>query len=193
MIYDFILASASPRRKELLANILIEPKDILVSEINEDPKKNELPNEYVKRIAKEKAVYVFEKNSNRVVLSCDTIVAMGIRILQKPTDREDAKRKLKQLSGRSHKVISSVCMIRADGKLSQKTITSRVVFKNLSEIEIEEYLDTNEWCDKAGAYGIQGYASCFVKKIVGSYTNIVGLPIMETKNLLNSAIKQVIF
>jgi len=189
MIYDFILASQSPRRKELLANILIEPKEILVSDIDEAPLKHELPNEYVKRVAREKALFVLKNNPNRTILSCDTIVAMGIRIMQKPENREDAKNTLQKLSGRSHKVISSVCMVKKDGKISQKTITSRVVFKRLSDVEIEEYLDTNEWCDKAGGYGIQGYASCFVRKIIGSYSNIVGLPIMETKNLLNSEIK----
>ena len=186
MIHDFILASASPRRKELLANVLIEPSDVMVSDINEDPLKNELPNTYVKRVAREKAIYVANRNPNRVVLSCDTIVAMGIRIMQKPKDREDARNILQKLSGRSHKVLSSVCMIRKDGKISQKTITSRVVFKTISDEEMEVYLDTNEWSDKAGGYGIQGYASCFIRKIIGSYSNIVGLPIMETKGLLSS-------
>lgn len=184
MTSKFILASASPRRKELLNQIGYDDFDIKPVDIDETPAKDELPTEYVKRIASQKAIKAYKENPNNVIIACDTVVAMGRNILQKPEDKTQAKIMLEKLSGRSHKVLSAVSAFDSNGKQINRFVLTRVVFKRLSKEEIDSYIDSKEWQGKAGGYGIQGIAGCFVKKIIGSYSSVVGLPLLEVVNIL---------
>ena len=184
MTSKFILASASPRRKELLNQIGYNDFDIKPVDIDETPAKDELPTEYVKRIASQKAIKAYKENPNNVIIACDTVVAMGRNILQKPEDKTQAKIMLEKLSGRSHKVLSAVSAFDSNGKQINRFVLTRVVFKRLSKEEIDSYIDSKEWQGKAGGYGIQGIAGCFVKKIIGSYSSVVGLPLLEVVNIL---------
>lgn len=184
MTSKFILASASPRRKELLNQIGYDDFDIKPVDIDETPTKDELPTEYVKRIASQKAIKAYKENPNNVIIACDTVVAMGRNILQKPEDKTQAKIMLEKLSGRSHKVLSAVSAFDSNGKQINRFVLTRVVFKRLSKEEIDSYIDSKEWQGKAGGYGIQGIAGCFVKKIIGSYSSVVGLPLLEVVNIL---------
>lgn len=183
---QLILASASPRRHDLLRQMGLEPSKIIPADIDESPLKNEQAEHHVRRLAHEKALAVAELNEARscFILAADTIVVMGRRIMGKPQSREEAKRFLTQLSGRRHRVISGVAVIHPSGKHNVKAVTSVVRFKTLNKEEISTYLDSQDWQGKAGAYGIQGLAGCFVQHVKGSYTNIVGLPLFETKNML---------
>lgn len=179
----FILASASPRRLSLLAQIGITPDLVFAAEIDESFLKNETPLGHVKRLALEKAGAAARENQGAFVLAADTIVTMGRRVLGKPKDKKEAENSLKTLSGRRHKVITSV--VATHGKTrGQKTVTTSVAFKRVSPIEIEWYLDSKEWQGKAGGYAIQGRAGVFIKSLNGSYTNVVGLPLYETWCLL---------
>ncbi|HCM83284.1 MAG TPA: Maf family protein [Alphaproteobacteria bacterium] len=180
-----ILASASPRRSDLLAQIGITPEKIIPADIDETPGKTELPLSYVKRMADEKAALVAQKYPNDVVLAADTIVMVGRRILGKPVNAKDAARMLKLLSGRRHSVCTAVCVM-ANQKARSRLVETVVQFKRLSEAEINGYLASGEWEGKAGAYAIQGRAEAFVKAINGNYSNIVGLPLMETAGLLEN-------
>lgn len=178
-----ILASASPRRKELLARIGIVPDQIIPADIDENPRKDELPLAYVKRMADEKAAVIATKFPNEIVLAADTIVMVGRRILGKPENADDAIRMMKIMSGRRHKVCTAVCMI-GSGKTRSRVIDSTVQFKRLSDAEIQNYIASGEWEGKAGGYAIQGCAEAFVKAINGSFSNIVGLPLYDTAQLL---------
>ncbi len=182
-----ILASQSPRRKELLAQIGLYPDDIIPADINETPLKNELPIKLAARLASEKASFVSLKAPDDWVLAADTVVACGRRVLGKPKNISEAERFLKLLSGRRHRVISGVCLITPHKKKIVKTITTAVKFKLLSKEELENYLMAEEWNGKAGGYAIQGYAGTFVKWISGSYSNVVGLPLFETTGMLRGA------
>lgn len=179
-----ILGSGSPRRLELLAQIGITPDDVRPPDIDETPLKGELPRPYCARIARSKAEAV-EAAEDDVVLCADTTVALGRRILGKPADREEAAQFLRSMSGRRHRVITSVCMRHGD-RFWQKDSVSQVKMKTLSDPEITWYLDTNDWQGKAGAYGIQGPASALIPWISGSFTGIVGLPLAETAGLLTA-------
>ncbi len=181
---DLILASASPRRLELLKQIGINPDKIFPADISETPYKDEQPMPYVKRMAEEKALEIYKDHKNALILASDTIVVLGKRILQKAETEEEARKFLELLSGRRHKVISAVSLICPKGKITNKLVTSVIKFKRLSEDEITEYLASNEWQDKAGAYAIQGLAAKYISFISGSYSNIVGLPLHETAKLL---------
>jgi septum formation protein len=183
--HSFVLASASPRRIELLKNIKIFPKITYSSEINEDIISKENPRKYCIRIAKNKALKALEKYPEEFILSADTIVFCSNKIFLKPKDKEEAKEFLAFFSGRKHKVLTCVCLAKKN-LIKVKKVFTKVTFKKLNTQEIEEYLFTNEWKDKAGAYAIQGYAEKFIKRINGSYSNVVGLPLFETYNLLNS-------
>ena len=183
--HSFVLASASPRRIELLNNIKIFPKKICSSEINEDINNKENPKKYCVRVAKNKALKVLEKYPEEYVLSADTIVFCGNKIYLKPKDKEEAKEFLTFFSGRKHNVLTCLCLAKKN-LIKVKMVITKITFKRLNKHEIEEYLSTNEWKDKAGAYAIQGYAEKFIKRINGSYSNVVGLPLFETYNLLNS-------
>ncbi len=183
--HSFVLASASPRRIELLKNIKIFPKITCSSEINEDIISKENPRKYCIRIAKNKALKALEKYPEEFILSADTIVFCSNKIFLKPKDKEEAKKFLDFFSGRKHNVLTCVCLAKKN-LIKVKKVFTKVTFKKLNTQEIEEYLLTNEWKDKAGAYAIQGYAEKFIKRINGSYSNVVGLPLFETYNLLNS-------
>ncbi|MFN5026892.1 MAG: septum formation protein Maf [Candidatus Fonsibacter ubiquis] len=183
--HSFVLASASPRRIELLKNIKIFPKITYPSEINEDIISKENPRKYCIRIAKNKALKALEKYPEEFILSADTIVFCSNKIFLKPKNKEEAKKFLAFFSGRKHNVLTCVCLAKKN-LIKVKKVFTKVTFKRLNTQEIEEYLLTNEWKDKAGAYAIQGYAEKFIKRINGSYSNVVGLPLFETYNLLNS-------
>ena len=177
-----ILASASKARLELLESVGISPDKILNTNIDETPKKSEKPLDYVSRIALEKNKSV-KKKKIEIVLTADTIVALGRRILQKPNDEEEALYFLNLLSGRRHKVYTSICIFYKE-KYYQKNVKTTVKMKRLSDDEKKCYLLTDEWKGKAGGYSIQGAASYFFPFISGSYSNVVGLPLTETVGML---------
>lgn len=180
-----ILGSASPRRKELLAQLGIVPDAIIPPDIEEDPKRGELPLPYCARIAREKAMAV-AAGPEDVVLCADTTVALGRRILGKPRDAAEAAAFLTALGGRRHQVITAVAVRKGD-RIWARESTSAVKMKRLSDVELNAYLAGGEWHGKAGAYGIQGAAGAFIPWISGSFTGIVGLPLAETSSLLQAA------
>lgn len=179
-----ILGSASPRRKELLAQLGLVPDAILPPDINEDPMKGELPRPYCLRLAREKALAVVA-DADDVVLTADTTVALGRRILGKPSDAGEAAAFLTALAGRRHQVITAIAVRRGDRVLTRESV-SVVMMKRLSDAELNAYLGSGEWQGKAGAYGIQGLAGALIPWISGSYTGIMGLPVAETAALLST-------
>lgn len=179
-----ILASASPRRLDLLRQVGITPDEIIPAEIDETPTLGEKPRELATRLAKLKAREIAEKNPNCFVLASDTVVACGRRILEKARDHNEARRFLNLLSGRRHNVYTAVSLIAPDGGSSHRTVKTTVTFKRLESAEIDFYIKSDEWRGKAGAYAIQGLAARFIGSINGSYSNVVGLPLMETVNML---------
>jgi len=178
-----ILASASKARLELLESVGISPDKILNTNIDETPKKSEKPLDYVSRIALEKNKAV-KKEKSEIVLTADTVVALGRRIIQKPNNKEEALYFLNLLSGRRHKVYTSICIFSKE-KFYQKNVTTILKMKRLSEDEKKCYLLSDEWKGKAGGYSIQGAASYFFPFISGSYSNVVGLPLTETVGMLH--------
>ena len=180
-----ILGSASPRRKELLAQLGIVPDAVLPPDINEDPHKGELPRPYCARMAAEKAAAV-QAGVDDVVLCADTTVALGRRILGKPADAGEAAAFLTLLGGRRHEVITAVA-VRRGARLWTREVISVVKFKRLSDVELNGYLASGEWQGKAGGYAIQGRAGAFVPWMQGSFTGVVGLPVAETAALLAAA------
>lgn len=180
-----ILGSASPRRKELLAQLGIVPDAVLPPDINEDPRKGELPRPYCARMAAEKAAEV-QAGADDVVLCADTTVALGRRILGKPADAGEAAAFLTLLGGRRHEVITAVA-VRRGARLWTREVISVVKFKRLSDVELNGYLASGEWQGKAGGYAIQGRAGAFVPWMQGSFTGVVGLPVAETAALLAAA------
>lgn len=183
---DFILASASPQRKKLLEQIGYVPKDIVPADIDEAELKHERPLPYVKRMALEKAQAVAKLRPNENVLASDTVVTVGLRIIHKSRTKEDQRQVMQMLSGRNHKVISAVCLIDKNGKVSQRVVVTRLSMKKLSEEEIKEYIDSKEWVGVCG-YKIEGLLAGYVRQMVGSFSGVVGLPLYETKNLLQGA------
>ncbi|MCA0210324.1 MAG: Maf family protein [Proteobacteria bacterium] len=181
-----VLASTSPRRRELLARIGLVPTRIAAPEIDETPLKGELPRDYVTRLAQGKALAV-ERAPDEVVLAGDTTVAVGRRILEKPADEADLRRMLGLLSGRRHHVYSGICVVGTDGKARVRVVDTIVAFKVLSAAEIDWYVESGEGMGKAGGYAIQGRAETFVRFLSGSHSNVVGLPLFETRGLLSSA------
>ena len=179
-----ILASASPRRRELLARIGIVPDCILPADIDEDPQAGEIPKPHALRLAIGKAQAIAPEHKDAFILSADTVVGVGRRILPKAEDVDTAKQCLKLLSGRGHRVFTGVCLITPDGRQIEKVVETRLKMKRLSATEITQYLDSGEWDGKAGGYGIQGLAGAYISQISGSYTNVVGLPVYETRNML---------
>ena len=182
---NFILGSGSPRRKELLAQLGIIPDAILPPDIDEAPRKAELPRPYCARLAREKAAAV-PAGPEDIVLCADTTVALGRRILGKPRDAGEAAAFLTALGGRRHEVITAVAVRRGDRLWTRESV-SAVKMKRLSDIELNAYLQGGEWQGKAGAYAIQGAAGAFIPWISGSFTGIVGLPLAETAALLTAA------
>ena len=182
----FILGSSSPRRLELLKQINFYPNEIFKPEINEDPQKKELPILYVKRMAKMKMDVVKKKFPNDLILTADTIVYVGRRIIDKTNEQSKAIKFLELLSGRRHRVSTAFNLYCKDKIDSLRVVTSVVKMKRLTKNEIKSYIESDEWKGKAGAYGIQGSAEKFIQFISGSYTNIVGLPLNQVYGSLNS-------
>ncbi|MCR9157546.1 MAG: Maf family protein [Rhodobacteraceae bacterium] len=180
-----ILGSGSPRRRELLAQIGVEADDIRPPDINEDPRPGELPRPYCVRLAREKALAI-PSSDDEIVLSADTTVALGRRILGKPEDAAEAAQFLYALSGRRHRVVTAVAVRRGD-KLWERDVVTQVKMKSLSDAEVNAYLASEDWRGKAGGYAIQGPAGAFVPWINGSFSAVVGLPLAETANLLMAA------
>jgi len=180
-----ILGSASPRRRELLAQLGIVADEVRPPEIDETPARGELPRPYCARMAAEKAAAV-PAVPGEIVLCADTTVAMGRRILGKPADAGEAAEFLLAMAGRRHRVITAVAVAR-DGRLWERVVETQVKMKRLSDIELNAYLASGEWQGKAGAYGIQGLAGAFVPWIQGSYSAVMGLPVAETATLLAAA------
>ena len=180
-----VLASASPRRCDLLRQIGIVPDRIDPPEIDETPGKGELPAAYAMRLAAAKAEAVRPRHPGAFILAADTVVACGRRILPKAGDETAARRALALLSGRRHRVYGAIALLAPDGGLARRQVVSRVAFKRLTEAEIAAYLATGEWRGKAGGYAIQGRAAAFVSWLSGSYSNVVGLPLYETAQLLD--------
>lgn len=179
-----VLASASPRRLELLRQIGIVPDRVDPADIDETPLRNELPPANALRLAREKAQRVMPRHAGAFVLAADTVVACGRRILPKPMDEETARRCLELLSGRRHRVHSGIALVGPDGRMVVRRVDTRVAFKRLSKEEIIRYLKSREWYEKAGGYAIQGRAAALIRFISGSYSNVVGLPLYETAQLL---------
>ncbi len=179
-----VLASASPRRLELLRQVGIEPTAVAPAQIDETPRKRELPAHYARRMAGEKAEAMVPDHANAFVLAADTVVALGRRILPKANDEATARDCLEMLSGRRHRVLGGLTVIAPDGRRADRLVTTVVSFKRLLPREIDAYLASGEWRGKAGGYAIQGRAAAFVPRINGSYANVVGLPLAETVALL---------
>ncbi len=186
-----VLASASPRRLALLQQIGIEPDELVPADLDETPNRSELPRRLAARLAAEKARAAAKIVAKRpeiagaYVIAADTVVALGRRILPKCELMEEAGTCLRLLSGRSHRVYSGVTLITPKGAERHRLVETRVRFKRLSGDEIEAYLASGEWRGKAGGYAVQGLAGSFVVKLIGSYTNVVGLPLYETMSLLS--------
>lgn len=187
-----VLGSASPRRLALLNQIGIEPAHLHPADIDETPKRGEHPRTLAKRLATEKAAKVksdiahMDALKNALILTADTVVAVGRTVLPKPDDENEARECLRLLSGRTHKVFTGVCLINAKGKSHHRLVETRVRFDRLKHDVINAYLASGEWQGKAGGYAIQGFAGSFVVQLVGSYTNVVGLPLTETADLLSA-------
>ena len=179
-----ILASASPRRLELLRQIGIRPDLVVPAEIDETPLRGELPAAYAKRVAAAKAAAVAARHPGAFVLAADTVVACGRRILPKAEDEATARSCLTLLSGRRHRVLGAVELAAPDGRRSRRLVTTAVRFSRLTDEEIAGYLASGEWQGKAGGYAIQGRAGAFVPAVTGSYSNVVGLPLAETAAML---------
>lgn len=181
---DIILASASPRRKEILENTKIKFR-IIKSDIDEEILEDESPCQVAMRLAMEKSMDIATKNTSSLVIGADTIVVLDDTILGKPKDEEDAINMLRKLSNKEHQVITGISLINLDAnKKIIDYVVSNVKFKDLTEEDIKDYIRTKESLDKAGAYGIQGYGALLVEKIEGDYFNIVGLPISKISDLL---------
>jgi septum formation protein len=181
----FILASASPRRIDLLAQIGFVPRAVCPAALDETVLKGELPRHLAARLAHSKAALI-AASAEGAVLAADTVVARGRRILPKAEDEATARACLEILSGAAHRVYTGVCLIR-DGVVRQRLVETRLRFKRLAASEVEAYLTSGEWRGKAGGYAIQGRAAAFVQNLSGSYSNVVGLPLFETAQLLQGA------
>ena len=181
---ELILASASPRRRELLSRLGIEPAEVSPAEIDETPRAGERPLDYAFRMAREKALAV---NADGYVLAGDTVVAAGHRILPKAEDEATARQCLQLLSGRRHRVLSAIALKSPDGSMRDRLNETTVRFKRLSNEEIDSYISSGEWHGKAGGYAIQGSAEGLIQRIDGSHSGVVGLPLYETRALLKAA------
>jgi len=181
---DLILASASPRRLELLAQIGVTPDAVVAADVDETPLKDETPRRLVLRLAEIKAAAVAGQRPAAFVLAADTIVAVGTRILGKPADAAEAERMLRLMSGRAHRVLTGVALVGPDGRRATRLSETRIKFRRLSDEDVARHLAADEWRDAAGAYKIQGVAGADVAFLSGSHSAVVGLPLFETRNLL---------
>lgn len=180
----FVLASASPRRRDLLTQVGLAPDRIVPAEIDERPRPRELPRNVAGRLAEAKARTVASQFPGAFVLGADTVVACGRRVLPKAEEEGQARACLALLSGRRHRVMGGVALIDPTGRLVSRLVVTAVTFKRLEPAEIDAYMASGEWLGKAGGYAIQGLAALYVRQIVGSYSNVVGLPLFETAALL---------
>lgn len=179
---QLVLASASPRRLQLLAQIGITPDAVCPSDIDETPKPKELPRPLALRLAEEKLAACVADGA--FVLAADTVVAVGRRLLPKTENIAEAEACLRLMTGRAHRVLTGVALRAPDGRVSSRVVVTRVQMKRLSEDDIASYLASGEWLGKAGGYGIQGRAAGFIKGLNGSYSGVVGLPLYDTQNML---------
>lgn len=182
-----ILASASPRRLDLLKQVGITPDEVLPADIDETPIKGELPRDLAQRLALQKAETIAKTHPDSFILAADTVVGCGRRILDKAEDGQYARMCLETLSGRRHHVYGGIALVSPVGKTISRCIDTIVQFKKLTPQEIETYLESGEWQGKAGGYAIQGRASAYVKFIRGSYSNVVGLSLYDTMKILDGA------
>jgi len=180
-----VLASASPRRLDLLAQVGVTPDRVDPADIDETPLRDETPRRHALRLAVEKARAVAVRAPGDFVLAADTVVAVGRRILPKAETEADALHCLKLLTGRNHKVFTGVALIAPGGRLASRLVETKVGFKRLSDAERDAYVASGQWKGKAGGYGVQGLAGGFITDLQGSYPSVVGLPLYETLNLLN--------
>ena len=182
--FPLVLASASPRRLDLLRQIGLEPDRVEPTDIDETPQTNETPRRLALRLAVEKAAAAAARAPGCTVLAADTVVSVGRRVLPKTESADEARKCLNLLSGRAHRVMTGVAVIAPDGRTASRLSESRLHFKRLSAAEIDLYIAGGEWTGKAGGYGIQGAAGAFVMSLQGSYSGVVGLPLYETWALL---------
>jgi septum formation protein len=187
----FVLASASPRRFQLLDQIGLRPDEVIAADVDETPRPRELPRLYAERLAREKAAAVRMRlpeavSAKAIVLGADTVVACGRRILPKAEDDATVTKCLKMLSGRRHEVLTSIALIDMAGRLRTRTVSTKVSFRRLDDSEIASYVRNGEGLGKAGGYAVQGRAAVFARAINGSYTNVVGLPLTEAHALLTA-------
>ena len=183
----FVLASASPRRRDLLARIGLVATRVEPADIDETPRPRELPRVYAARMAAGKAKFARQRRADGFILAADTVVACGRRILPKTETADEARACLELLSGRRHRVLGAVVLSTPDNRLTERLVTTAVTFKRLSRDETEFYIAGGEWRGKAGGYAIQGFAGAFVTALNGSYSNVVGLPLAETYAMLRGA------
>src|SRR4051795_5086215 len=182
-----ILASASPRRLDLLARIGVAPDAVVPADVDESVPKGELPRDHALRRAREKAEAVASQEPEALVLAADTVVAVGRRILPKVEDEETLRHCMRLLSGRRHRVLTGVVLAVPGGATRERLVETMIAMKRLSDQEIDHYAGHGEWRGKAGGYALQGYGEGYVRHIAGSYSNVVGLPLAETRVLLKSA------
>jgi septum formation protein len=182
-----ILASASPRRLDLLARIGVVPDAVDPADIDEAVLPGELPRVHALRLAEEKAALVATRHPDALVLAADTVVAVGRRILPKVEDEATLRQCMALLSGRRHRVMTGVALASPDGKIRTRQVETMIAMKRLSDQEIDYYAGHGEWCGKAGGYALQGFGEVFVRHIAGSYSNVVGLPLAETRLMLKGA------
>jgi len=182
-----ILASASPRRLDLLARIGVTPDAVIPADVDEGVPAGELPRDHALRLAREKAEAVSAKEPDALVLAADTVVAVGRRILPKVEDEATLRTCMRLLSGRRHRVLTGVALAVPGHGISERLVETMIAMKRLSDEEIEYYAAHGEWRGKAGGYALQGYGEVYVRHIAGSYSNVVGLPLAETRVLLKSA------
>lgn len=182
-----ILASASPRRHDLLARIGVVPDAVIPADVDESVPKGELPRDHALRLAVEKAQAVAARHPDALVLAADTVVAVGRRILPKVEDEATVRACMKLLSGRRHRVMTGIALAAPDQLLRTRLVETMIAMKPLSSEEIDFYAAHGEWRGKAGGYALQGYGEVYVRHIAGSYSNVVGLPLAETRNLLKAA------
>lgn len=180
-----MLASASPRRLQLLRQAGVDPDLVDPSDIDETPGKDETPRRLALRLAQEKAAAVAARHPDAFVLGSDTLVAVGRRVLNKPADEAEARRMLSLLSGRSHRVMTGVAVVAPGGRASGRVVETRITFKRLTEAELDGFIASRDWEDAAGGYKIHQRAGAFVTSLQGSFTGVVGLPLYETLALLN--------
>ena len=182
-----ILASASPRRLDLLARIGVTPDEVIPAEVDESVPRGELPRDHALRLAVEKAQAVAGRQPDALVLAADTVVAVGRRILPKAEDEATLRACMALLSGRRHRVLTGVALASPDGRMRTRLVETMIAIKRLSAEEVDHYAAHGEWRGKAGGYALQGYGEVYVRHIAGSYSNVVGLPLAETRMLLKSA------